>query len=484
MLIPRRITNDTTRKRHRSDLQSDLPASSFFIQPMTVVRQIKGLLLGVVLDRESIRSRLARNALWFTSGSAFSQLLSLLAAMVVARMLGVSRFGQLALIQSSVLMIGTLGEMGATLTTTKFVSSWRTQDPGRAGRLIGFSLAITALSGIALLFVLGGILSYVKLPGFSGLSRELQAACGLLIFDMLNRIQFGALAGLEAFASSAQVQFVRGILTLPCVWLGTSWGGLFGAVSAMSLVSFVTFVMGHWILRKRCRALAIPLQFKSGFQPEILTTSMSLWMSSLLLTGSTWIVSVLLSRQTGGLSQLGLYNAADRWKTALLFLPQMLFQVILPMLSHSQADGDDRACRRIVHATFVSTLLVTGGAAIGVLCCSKALMSSYGRSFEGGAGVLSLAALVAVVSAVYTVGSGALWALGNPTIMLKIDLSKTAVFLALCAIGYASSAWQLMLANLLALSAGGIIVVLSVYQNLNARRSDQYAAENAAVLTR
>ncbi len=68
--------------------------------------------------------------------------------------------------------------------------------------------------------------------------------------------------------------------------------------------------------------------------------------------------------------------------------------------------------------------------------------------------------------------------------MLKIDLSKTAVFLAGRAIGYASSAWQLMLANLLALSAGGIIAVLSVYQNLNARRPDQYAAENAAVLTR
>jgi O-antigen/teichoic acid export membrane protein len=431
---------------------------------MAAAAQIKGSRTGLLVHRESIRTRLARNTLWFTSGSAFSQALSLLTAIVVGRMLGVSRFGQLALVQSTVMMIGTFGEMGATLTTTKFVSSWRVVDPKRSGRLIGFSLLATAASGLALMLVLGGLPSYIQIDGLAGLSHEMQAACGLLLFDMLNRIQFGALAGLEAFASSAQVQLARGLLTLPCVWLGTRWGGLLGAISAFGLVSFITFAIGHQVLRSKCRSMSIPLTYRTGVQPEIISTSLSLWISSLLLTGSAWLVTVLLSRHS--LSQVGLYNAADRWKTALLFLPQMLFQVILPMLSHTQAGGDYRACRHIVHATFASTIAITGMAAIGVLALSKPLMASYGQAFVDGAGVLSLAALAAVASSIYTVGSGALWALGKPGAMLRIDIAKTAVLLGLCWLGYAGSAWKLMLANVFTFTVGSVIVMVAVYRQL------------------
>src|SRR5438270_13699532 len=154
--------------------------------PAAIVRSVTGFLTA----RESVRARLARNTFWITTGSAFSQGLSLLTAVIVARILGVSRFGQLALLQSTVLMIGTFGEMGATLTTTKFVSSLRVIDPRQTGRLIGFSLAITGASGLFLSLVLVGIQSYSQIAGFAGFSHEITASCGLLLFDMLNRVQF------------------------------------------------------------------------------------------------------------------------------------------------------------------------------------------------------------------------------------------------------------------------------------------------------
>jgi O-antigen/teichoic acid export membrane protein len=174
----------------------------------------------------------------------------------------------------------------------------------------------------------------------------------------------------------------------------------------------------------------------------------------------------LLSRQPHGLTQLGLYNAADKWKTALLFLPTMLFQVILPMLSQSQTKKDYRACRRIVFATFASSVGVTGLGAIVVFFLANPLMSSYGSAFVKGANVLSLAASVAVVGGIYTVGSGALWALGRPTQMLRIDVSKTALLLALCWVGFASSAWTLMFAYLLSFSAGCVLLIFALYRQL------------------
>ena len=254
------------------------------------------------------------------------------------------------------------------------------------------------------------------------------------------------------------------------VWLGTWLGGLVGAILAMAFVSLVTFAIGHWALRNRCTSLSIPIRYRSAFDPEILCTSMALWVSTLLAAGSTWVVTLLLSRQPSGLSELGLYHAADRWKTALLFLPNMLFQVTLPMLSHSQAAGDYRACARIVSAALASTAGVTGVAAILVFGLSRVLMSSYGAGFGEGTNVLSLAALVGVLSAVYTVGSGVLWAIGRPALMLCIDFLKTFLLLALCWVGYASSARNLMLASLLTFSAGSVVILLAVRRQLTVQK--------------
>ena len=437
---------------------------------MAAVAGLASSLQDLFLSPQSVRARLARNMLWSVAGSASSQGSSLLAALVIARMLGVTRFGQLALIQATVLLLGTLGEMGFTLTTTKFVSRWRVTDPERTGRLMGWSLSVTAISALLMIGLLAGVEPYLRISSLAGLSKEMKAGCGLLLFEMLNRVQFGALAGLEAFGTAARVHLSRGLLMPLSVWLGTWFGGLVGAILAMAFVSLVTFAIGHWVLRNRCTALSIPIRYRSAFDPEVLFTSMALWISTLLAAGSTWVVTLLLSRQPSGLSELGLYHAADRWKTALLFLPNMLFQVTLPMLSHSQAAGDYRACGGIVSAALASTAGVTSVAAIVVFGLSRVLMSSYGPGFAEGTSVLSLAALVAVLGAVYTVGSGVLWAIGRPTLMLRIDFFKTFLLLGLCWFGYATSAWNLMLASLLTFSAGSVVILLAVRRQLTMQK--------------
>jgi O-antigen/teichoic acid export membrane protein len=433
---------------------------------MAAVAGLAGSLQNLFLSPQSVRARLARNTFWSVAGSASSQGSALLSALLIARMLGIARFGQLALIQATVLLMGTLGEMGITLTTTKFVSRWRVTHPERTGRLMGWSLSVTAISALLMTGLLAGVAPYLRISSLAGLSREIEAGCGLLLFEMLNRVQFGALAGLEAFRKASRVHLSRGLLMPPSVWLATWFGGLFGAILAMAFVSLVTFAIGHWVLRNRCKALSIPFRYTSALEPEVLFTSMALWLSTLLMAGSTWAVTILLSRQPFGLSELGLYHAADRWKAALLFLPNVLFQVILPMLSYSQAVGDRRACGRIISAALASTVAVTAAAATLVFGFSRVLMSSYGAGFVEGSSVLSLAALVAILGAVYTVGSGALWALGKPTLMLRIDLLKAILLLGLCWVGFASSARDLMLASLLSFSVGSVVMMLAVRSQL------------------
>jgi O-antigen/teichoic acid export membrane protein len=419
---------------------------------------------------DSARGRLALNTLWAMAGSAVSQGSALLAALVLGRTLGVTQFGQFALIQATVVVLGSLGEAGLTLTTTKYVSQWRVRDPQRAGSFIGWSLAVTAFLAMVMVLVMSAVATPVARSAGVILSGEFRAGAGLLVFDMLNRVQLGALAGLEAFATSARIQVVRGVLLLPCVYLGARHGGLLGAIAAMSLASLAVFAAGHLLLHRRCAADSIHLGFRQWQQPgHVFKTSAFLWTGGLLVSGSTWLVTVLLSRQPSGLTELGLFHAADKWKTAMLFLPQVLFQVVLPMLSHSHAVKDHRSCERIITAALVAAAVITGSAAVVVYLLAGPWMSTYGPGFAQGANVLTLAAAGAVAIAVYTVGAGILWALGNPNDMLAIDLLRTVVFVILCFTA-SMTAGNAMLWYLISYAAACAVVAYRVRELLREQR--------------
>ena len=433
----------------------------------------------IFLSPYSIRARLARNSVWALVGSAVSQGSTMLAAFILARGLGLTSFGELALILATVLLLGNLGEAGLTLTTAKFTGQWRTSDPDRAGRLIGCSLRLTSISALFMVLLLAAIGPQIGHLGSGRLSKEILAGCGLLAFDMLNRVQFGALAGLEAFAGTARVNLWRGVLTLPCVWLGIRYGKLPGAILAMAVVSLFTFIIGHFVLRKQCSEHSIRLGYRASFENGILTTSGALWMSSLLLAGSAWVATLMLSRHSGGVAQLGIFNAASRWNAALLFLPNVLFQVVLPMLSHKRAEEDYDSCGRLISAVLAINILVTGVGALVIVFLSPVLMNWYGSEFRGGSSVLSLAALGGAVTAIYMVGSGALWGMGKPTQMLGVDIFRASLFMGLCLMGLASSAWNVMLAYLVSFSAGSAILMFYLYREFRFRSSTKnYATES------
>jgi O-antigen/teichoic acid export membrane protein len=264
---------------------------------------------------------------------------------------------------------------------------------------------------------------------------------------------------------------------LPAVWLAGQHGKLTGAIFAMALVSGATFFFGHIILRQECQKLLIPISYNGGFERGVLSTTLSLWMSTLLLTGSTWAINMLLSRQPAGEFELGLLNAADKWKVALLFLSNVMFQVIVPMLSHSHATGQHGVCSWIVSRSLIITAAGTGLGAALLVPLAGPLMSMFGKDFTRGASVLTAAAFVAVVAAVYSVGSGVLWALGKPKLMLSIDVFRTVLVVGMCAAGLAASARGVMIAQFFAFSGGCVAVLWFASRQLAPVKLNQVCAE-------
>jgi len=168
----------------------------------------------MVLQGKSLRSRLARGVTWSTAGSVVSQGSSLVTAIVVARLIGMEAFGRFVLVQSTALMLQGVGGLGLGLATTRLVARLRSQDTQRTGRVIGFSLLFTLVSGSVLAcLVLAVPVSVIRSTLRMDTLDNTMRLVGVIAFsEMLNRIQADVrVAGCGGRPGRGQLDHLHGL---------------------------------------------------------------------------------------------------------------------------------------------------------------------------------------------------------------------------------------------------------------------------------
>ena len=431
--------------------------------------------IGKVLPASSLRKRLAVGMSWVMAGSLFRQVSNFLAVIFVARVLGMTDFGKLAVLQSTVLMISSFGQAGIGLSTTKYIASNRVVDRERTGRIIGFTtlfVGITSSLVALVLVVTSPFLAQRLLPG-SDISAELKLSSVWIMFEIVSLIQVRMLAGLESFRSCANITFVQGVL-LPVVLWGAHLGGVGGAVVAYSAVSLLSCLLGQALLLKECRRREIGIQYKNSWgERSILRMSTMVWLSAIAMNLSNWMVGIILARRPDGLEEYALFNAASRYQNVLAFLPTRIFHVSLPVLANLQAEGNRRGFTRTLVSLGGVSLCVTVAGASLLLLFSDRLMSWYGKGFDRGGDVLTMVAFLCVASSVWTVASAGLWAAEQSRQMLSLDILRGFLLLSLCFFGIAATARGLALAHLISYTVGGALLLLALFRYLRQPWVDQ-----------
>ncbi len=79
--------------------------------------------------------RLARGVFWSLVGAVISRGLGVVSAIIVARLVGITAFGEFTIIQSTVGLFGTFAGLGLGITATKYVAELRETDRIRCGRV-------------------------------------------------------------------------------------------------------------------------------------------------------------------------------------------------------------------------------------------------------------------------------------------------------------------------------------------------------------
>jgi O-antigen/teichoic acid export membrane protein len=373
----------------------------------------------LALSLSWFKGNLLSAMVWMAIAAGLARGLPILGMLLAARILGREAFGQLSIVYSTAMMLQVFAVAGLGITATTFIARWRQSEPLRAGRIIVLSYGIALLSG-ALFFI--GLLASADFVADAVLATEDLAGelriAGLLLFAItITAVQLGMLTGFEAYRAMAAANLVAGTASVLLLALGAQLGGVVGALYGVLLAFAAQGLLNHLLIRRAMRAdgvrvtLSLPreeLQLLWTFSlPDLMT--LALW------SVPTWAASVMLVRQPDGLAEMGLFAAANQWFAALIFLPRVLTQVLLPVYARRLANEHPAATAPLaIKSAHIVALGVTPMIAVLVVL-SPWIAALYGPGFVGHADVFVCLLVAAGVAAPqgaltnYLVARGRMW---------------------------------------------------------------------------
>jgi O-antigen/teichoic acid export membrane protein len=372
----------------------------------------------IISSPQSIRRRFIRGIGWSLISAVVSQSSGLLMWIMAARLLGKEAFGELGMIQSTIGMLGTFAGLGLGLTATKYVSEFRSADPLLAQKVIALSFEVALFSSTLCCFGLFAYAPYLANTFHAPhLVLALRISSGLLFFNALAGAQTGVLSGLESFIVISKKSLITGIIQFPIMAVAVYFGRLHGAVWALVIIAGLALVINHGYLHSAARAVGIEVHYFSRHLDWRILWNFSLpaFLSNLVMGPATWVANTMLVNQPGGFGEMGLFNAANQWRSAILFLPTVIGQVVLPLTSSLQGGSDRQSIRRVLLAAMVTSAGCALPTLVFLSMFSNQIMSWYGKGFDRHGSVLVLTAGTAFLLALMTpvgniiVATGRMW---------------------------------------------------------------------------
>jgi len=355
------------------------------------------------VPRDSVERYFAIGAFWALVGAIVSRGLTLASSVLAARLLGTTGFGEIGMIQSTQGLFGILAGAGMGLATTKFVAQFRSIDSAKAGRFVALGTTIALICGalMALGLLIASRVIASSVLHAPHLSLELQVATGMVLFGTINGVQTGALVGFATFRTLAILNVIRGVCLCVFVVTGIALGGVLGGVIGLVLTEAIAVLANHTALRPRLSRAGRWWKHHAVWNELMMMSRFSVLslLGSICTTSAMWFANVVLVAQPDGYALLGLFNAAERWRQLLLFLPASFSPVILSMLSNLHGTNDPRTYRRLFGLNLAISVVVVVVPSIVVILGASPAMGLFGDAYRAGRMTLVImsASSVAVV---------------------------------------------------------------------------------------
>ncbi len=429
--------------------------------------------------------RFLRGAIWSVVASLAARGLPVIAALVVAGMLGREAYGQLGVVQNTLNLFTVLSGLGLGLSATRFVAANRSTDPVVAGIYARLAMRITLGAGgfLAIITFLAAPVLARAMFGDGALTLPLQLAAPVVIFAAINSAQMGILTGLEAWRPLALAGVAQGLGTSALLILGATTGGVTGAVVALAVAEALSAGVLRQAVRRASRAAGItaargeasPARAERHHWHSLLRFSIPAVVSSSLTVPATLIGTILLTRQPDGLAEVGLFAAASRWSFVVLFLPTAVSRIVLPMLANFDGLSNRADFRRVFFTNLVTSTAVVAVPALTLILLANPLMGLLGAEYRVGGPVLVILLLATLPITLNQVMGQVLVSTGAILWRLAFDIALAALLIGLAFL--LVPRWEATgLAATQLLAYGTLSLALSVIVVIRLRGADAAAA--------
>lgn len=340
------------------------------------------------------QSSLFKDSLWAIIGSVLGHGLSLLAGIIVARLIGKEVYGEYGVIKGTLTYIAIVSTFGFGYTATKYIAKYIIEDKSKILVIVKgiyrITLIFSSVMAVLLVIFAGKVAIYLESPH---LELTLRISSVLIIFNAINAAQIGMLSGFKVFKLIARNNCYAGVVTFIFSVLLTYFYGLNGAVFAL-MIAFIFQTIINYILMSKClkeyshyRNIIVE---KGSLIKEMLSFSLPIAMQESLYTIVHWL-NMLILIKFANYGEVGLLSVASLWMSVVIFIPGVLKNV---MFSHLSSTNDHSG---LVNKLLLINLTLASIPILFVLLFSNTISSFYGETFIGLRPVL----MVSVSSAIF-----------------------------------------------------------------------------------
>ena len=349
-----------------------------------------------------IPAKLMTGAAWNALAQIMYRGLVILGMLIAARLLGLEPFGQLSLLYNTAMTFHVVASLGLIMTGTKLVAEFARSDKPKTGRVIALCHYVALISGglVGLGLLVTAPLIASTILNDPSLATGVRLTALLLLFQVLADSTLGINLGFLAFRGIFVANAATGVSAFLCLVAGVYWGGVVGGLLGLATAEAVRFLMLLRLAHRAADQQGIPRswRFPKEELPVLWHVSLPAMATAMLWLPVTWVGTLMLVREPGGFGEMGLFGAANQWFSLLMFVPGVITQTILPILSEQVSDGGRVEARRLALRSASIMFALVALIALPLMFGSPLIAAAYGPEFAEGAKVFVLMFGVAVAA--------------------------------------------------------------------------------------
>ena len=364
----------------------------------------------------SIALKMTGGFLWLLAGIVPVRVASLIATVIVVRILGTSSYGEFCLARSTTGTFLVIATFGMGRASAKYIAEYLTRDLERVGNIVAANYLFTFITSGIVAFAFFWFAPFLCENVFEipHLVNETRFCVILLITTTFVGVQSGVLAGFQAFRETSIAGAISGALSIPFFVLGAKYGGTLGALIGFSTNSFINALINNIYISKLLKSRNVPFKFWNCWKERGVLWNFCLpsTLFSLCTSCVTWGISVLIVRQPNGSGELGILDAMRQIQTSILYLPVLAMNVVVPVLSEINGRRDRTLFVKTARGVVIINLLFTLVVSIIAAIFSSWIINAFGRGFEQAFWTLYVVLITCVVMSVTNVYGSILTSLG------------------------------------------------------------------------